>query len=274
MHNFFRSFFTGLVLLITITQCKKESRENGEELSNSKKSDFLIEKSYPHNINSFTEGLFVSQNGEIYESTGSPDDIPSTESVYGVLNLKNGSIDVKSKLDKTIFFGEGIAKCKVKIFQLTYKNKIGFVYDASTHIKLDSFNFESNEGWGLTNINDDFLIMSDGTNVLTFFDPEDYAIKKKVYVKENGQPVHFLNELEYVDGYVFANIYTTNYIVKINAETGDVVKKYDLSELFLKSKQTYPALMEMNGIAYNSKSKSFLVTGKMWPNIYQIKLID
>lgn len=274
MHNFFRSFFTGLVLLITITQCKKESRENGEELSNSKKSDFLIEKSYPHNINSFTEGLFVSQNGEIYESTGSPDDIPSTESVYGVLNLKNGSIDVKSKLDKTIFFGEGIAKCKGKIFQLTYKNKIGFVYDASTHIKLDSFNFESNEGWGLTNINDDFLIMSDGTNVLTFFDPEDYAIKKKVYVKENGQPVHFLNELEYVDGYVFANIYTTNYIVKINAETGDVVKKYDLSELFLKSKQTYPALMEMNGIAYNSKSKSFLVTGKMWPNIYQIKLID
>lgn len=274
MHSFLKSFYIGVVVLITISQCKKETTENNQNSFDSDKSDFLIENSYPHSINSFTEGLFISQNGAVYESTGAPDDIPSTESTYGILNLNDGNIKVKAKLDKKIFFGEGIAYCKGKIFQLTYKNKTGFIYDASSHVKLGSFNYESDEGWGLTNINDDCLIMSDGTNVLTFFDPDNYTVKKKLHVKENGQPLTFLNELEYVDGYVFANIYTTNYIVKIDSKTGEVVKKYDLTKLFLKTKQVYPGLMEMNGIAYNPKNKSFLVTGKMWPNVYQIKLID
>lgn len=243
-------------------------KNNKENIS--VKKDFLLLKTYNHDINSFTEGLFI-HNDVFYESTGSPNDLPSTKSVFGILDIVTGKIDVKNELDKNLFFGEGIALCNNKIYQLTYKNKLGFIYDFKTYDKIGQFKYDNNEGWGITNIENDTLIMSDGTNVLTFLDSKSLKPVKKIYVKEFGIDLDNLNELEYVNGFIYANVYTTNRIVKINSNNGLVIKSYDFSELYNDSKYRNTDALEMNGIAYNEKSNTFFITGKMWPSIYEIK---
>jgi glutamine cyclotransferase len=253
---------------------KKESNENTIKKENDLISnDYKILNVYQHSTNSFIEGLFVDQ-GTIYESTGSPEEIPNTKSVFGILDTKTGQINVKSELDKKIFFGEGIAKCNNKIYQLTYKNKTGFIYDSKTYKQIGIFQFDNNEGWGLTNIKNEALIMSDGTNVLTFLDPKSLKITKKLEVFENNMPVLNLNELEYVDGYIYANIYGTNKIVKIDAKNGIVLRTIDCTALANDSKSKFSGSLEMNGIAYNNKTNTFLITGKLWPCVYEIKLTN
>lgn len=258
--------FTFLLISILIFSCKK--KEN--QIDFSSKKDFFLLNTYKHDINSFTEGLFFD-NDTIYESTGSPNDLTLTKSVFGILNLNTGKIDIKNELDKNLYFGEGIAICDDKIFQLTYLNKVWFIYDSKTFNKIGEFSYDNKEGWGLTNIENDTLIMSDGTNVLTFVDSENLKPVKKIHVTEFGNELHNLNELEYVDGYIYANVYTTNKIVKINSNTGLVVKSYDFSELYFDSKYRNVNSLEMNGIAYNKKTKTFFITGKMWPSIYEVK---
>lgn len=266
-------------ILFFFFSCNKrnEIKENNRVLENNvnKKSitqtNYIVKSIYPHNINSFTEGLFVD-NGIIYESTGSPEDFPNTKSIFGTLDLKTGLISIKAELDNKIFFGEGIAKCNNKIYQLTYKNKTGFVYDSRTYKQIGIFQFDNDEGWGLTNIKDESLIMSDGTNILTFLDPKSLKSTKKLEVFENYMPVLNLNELEYVDGYIYANIYTTNKIVKIDAKNGIVVRTIDFTSLVTDSKSKFSGSLEMNGIAYNNTTNTFLITGKMWPCVYEIKL--
>lgn len=261
MKNIFYFF-----LIIFLFSCN----ENKNIETTKSTDDFLIINTYKHDINSFTEGLFFDFD-TIYESTGSPKDLPLTKSVFGILNLNTGKIDIKSELDKNIYFGEGIALCNKKIFQLTYLNKVGFIYDSKTFNKIGEFNYSNDEGWGLTNIENDTLIMSDGTNVLTFLDCKSLKVVKKIYVTEFGNELHNLNELEYVDGYIYANVYTTNKIVKINPNNGLVMKSYDLSKLYYDSKIRNSNALEMNGIAYNKKSKTFFITGKMWPSIYEVR---
>nr|WP_315170975.1 glutaminyl-peptide cyclotransferase [uncultured Flavobacterium sp.] len=252
--------------------CHKKEVVNLSE-KKSKSVDFETINVYNHGVNSFTEGLFID-NGIIYESTGSPDDLPNTKSEFGILNLKTGIINSKAELDKNVFFGEGIAKCNEKIYQLTYKNKTGFIYDARTFKEIGMFQFESNEGWGLTNVKDELLIMSDGSNILTFLDPKSLKIIKKIEVFDNGIPIPNLNELEYVDGYIYANVYTTNKIVKIDAKSGIVVRTIDFTALYNDSKRKFSGSLEMNGIAYDTNKRTFLITGKMWPTLYEIKIID
>jgi len=267
--------FTVILFSISIN-CKKNEVDNfdNEKLKTtnlSSKIGYEIINIYPHDINSFTEGLFFD-NGFVFESTGSPIDLPSTKSLFGILDLKTGLISAKAELDKKIFFGEGIAKCNDKIYQLTYKNKTGFIYDLKTYKQLGIFQFDNDEGWGLANLKNESLIMSDGTNVLTFLDPKNLKSTKKLEVFENSMPVLNLNELEYVDGYIYANIYTTNKIVKIDAKNGIVVRTIDFTTLYSDSKSKFSGSLEMNGIAYNNKTNTFLITGKMWPCVYEIKL--
>lgn len=272
--NFFGFIFFWIVLFSCNkgkehqVQTPKLENENQQEIN---KIGFSVLNTYSHDINSFTEGLFI-ENGKIYESTGSPEDLPMTKSVIGILNLESGMLDTKVELDKNVFFGEGIAKCKDKIYQLTYKNKTGFIYNSTTFKEEGSFKFDSDEGWGLTTLNDTTLIMSDGTNNLTFINTNNLKTFRKVSVFENNTAVPNLNELEYVKGYLFANVYGTCKIVKIDISTGLVVGSIDLSSLCYEVLNKFSGSLELNGIAFDNKKNTFLITGKMWPNVYEIKL--
>lgn len=260
-------FLLGLIFFL-FTKCGKKSESNETESKVDK--DFKLLNEYKHSTDAFTEGLFFDGN-VLYESTGAPDDLKNTQSEFGILNLQNGKIDVKYRLDKSKYFGEGIAMCSNKIFQLTYKNQIGFVYDAKNYKMIDRFRYDNLEGWGLTNFDDNTLIMSDGTDKITFIDIKNFKVLKKISVLLDGNPVLNLNELEYVDGFIYSNIYNTNYIVKIDCNTGLVHKSFDLSELYFDAKEKNPLSLEMNGIAYNKASNTFYITGKMWSSVYQLK---
>lgn len=230
---------------------------------------FTVENQYPHDINSFTEG-FLFHDDKLFESTGATDNLPQTRSLFGIVDLKTGKIDVKAELDRTIYFGEGIVFLNNKVFQLTYKNQVGFIYDGKTYKNIGKFNYTNREGWGLTT-DGKSLIMSDGTSYLTYLNPESFAVEKVLDVAENDYVVENLNELEYIKGFIYANVWTTNTIVKIDPATGDVVGKLDLSSLSSESKMKSPGSLEMNGIAYDPVNDKVLVTGKMWPTIYEIK---
>lgn len=230
---------------------------------------FTVENQYPHDITSFTEG-FLFHDNKLFESTGAPENLPQTKSLFGIVDLKTGKIDVKAELDKNIYFGEGIVFLNGKIFQLTYKNQMGFIYDGKTFKNIGKFNYANREGWGLTT-DGKSLIMSDGTSYITYLDPTSFAVTKTLDVAENNYVVENINELEYIKGFIYANIWMTNTIVKIDPNTGDVVAKMDLSSLSAESKTKNPTSLEMNGIAYDSITNKVLVTGKLWPTIYEIK---
>jgi glutaminyl-peptide cyclotransferase len=260
-----------ILVALFIISCNEKSTENAQEDSANTISalNFTLLGSYPHDMESFTEGLFVD-NGKIFESTGSPEELAFSKSHYGVLDTLSGKISVKAALDKNKYFGEGIVKFNDKIFQLTYKAQTCFVYDANTHQLLNTFKYNNAEGWGLTH-NGSQLIMSDGSSLLTFFNPDDFSVVKSLQVKEGAYGQDKLNELEYVDGYIYANIWLTNQIVKIDANTGEIVAKADFGSLYLDAQKINPQLMEMNGIAYDAAKGEFLLTGKLWPKVYRVK---
>ncbi len=231
--------------------------------------NFSVVKEYPHDITSFTEG-FLFHDNKLFESTGASPGLPQTRSLFGIVDLKSGKIDVKAEIDRNIYFGEGMVILNGKVFQLTYKNQTGFVYDAKNFKNIGKFTYTNTEGWGLTT-DGKSLIMSDGTSYLTYLDPTSFSVTKVIEVAENDRILDRLNELEYIKGFIYANIWMTNNIVKIDPNTGDVVGKMDLSDLSYQSKTKNPDALEMNGIAYDSLSGKVMVTGKLWPTIYEIK---
>ncbi len=265
-----------VVIAFVITSCEPDKPtenkvtppvvENEPEIPS---IQFSVQNQYPHDLNSFTEG-FLFHDGKLYESTGAPDNLPQTKSLFGEVDLKTGKIDVKAELDRAIYFGEGIAFLNGKIFQLTYKNQTGFIYDAKTFKSIGKFSYTNKEGWGLTT-DGKSLIMSDGTRYITYLDPTSFAVTKVLEVAENNYIVENINELEYINGFIYANVWMTSTIIKIDPTTGDVAGKMDLSNLLAESKTKNPASLEMNGIAYDSVSDKILVTGKLWPTIYDIK---
>lgn len=231
--------------------------------------DYTIIRRLPHDTTSFTEGLLF-HNQILFESTGSPNNLPQTKSTFGPVDLKTGKIISKVELDKSKFFGEGIVFFKNKIYQLTYKNQIGFIYDYKTYKQLGRFSFQNKEGWGFTT-DGTSLIMSDGTNNLTFLDPYNLKVIKTLSVSNSGYAEDFLNELEYINGYIYANIWTKNYIVKIDPESGKVVGLLNLALLTDEAKNKNPNSDVINGIAFDSISDQIYVTGKLWNYIYQIE---
>lgn len=227
-----------------------------------------VTNNFPHDTNLFTEG-FLFHAGRLMESTGAPLDLENTQSLIGVQNLGTGKLSVKVTLDKSKYFGEGIAVLNGKLYQLTYKNQLGFIYDASTFKKISEFKYANLEGWGLTT-DDKSLIMSDGTDNLTYISPNTMSPLKTISVTENGQSLTRINELEFIKGYIYANVYGTNFIVKIDPSNGDVVGKLDLSKVFVTEKNMNPAALEMNGIAYDPIADKVYITGKLWSHIYEI----
>lgn len=232
---------------------------------------YSVDQKIPHSTNSFTEG-FLFYNDQLFESTGSPQNLPATISVYGSVDFNSGEIDIHNQLPKK-YFGEGITILNDKVYQLTYKSREGFIYDFGSRKQLRSFQIPTREGWGLTT-DGESLIMSDGTPDLHFIDPNSLEKTATLRVFDNGRPVNYLNELEYVDGFIYANVYTTDWIIKIDMDNGKVVAKIDLTDLKLEEDRIGDQALETNGIAYHPESKKFYVTGKMWKHIYVINLFN
>lgn len=259
-----------LIGILTVTACKNT---NKDEQSNNTPTipeiSYSIVHSYPHDTTLFTEGLeFYKEN--LYESSGSPDNIPFTRSVIGNYTLPyHSTFDAKIELNKDLYFGEGITFLNDKLYQLTYKNQSGFVYDANTFKKIKEFIYSSDEGWGLTN-NGQNIIMSDGTEKLTFLNPDNLQTVKQLTVTENGMKRDSLNELEYINGYIYANIWLSSYIVKIDTSSGKIVGKIDFSDVVRNARFLKLNAQELNGIAYNPHTKKVFITGKLWPEMYEI----
>ncbi len=263
---------TAIALIFLAAACNND--KPGESISENSDNGpatlkFNVVNIYPHDTTAYTEGFLV-HDGQLYESTGATEDNPSTRSQFGIVDLKTGKIDTKVELDKKKYFGEGIVFLNGKVYQLTWKTKIGFVYDAKTFKKLGEFTFPSAEGWGMTT-DGKYLIMSDGTSNLTYLDPDNYKLIKIVGVTDNNGAVANINELEYIDGYIYANQYETNNLLKIDPSSGKVVARADMTPLKKEAENKYPSAEYMNGIAYDSVTKKVYVTGKLWPNIYEIK---
>lgn len=245
---------------------KKYSRETGNTV---KMIKFSLVETYPHDSDSFTEGFLFYEN-QLYESSGSPEEFPNARSVIGIADLKKGRINVKIGLDRNKYFGEGILFFNDKLFQLTYKNQLGFIYDAKTFKQLGTFSYPNKEGWGMTT-DGHSIIMSDGTNSLTYWNPVNLKEIKKLNVTFNGSSALYMNELEYINGFIYANIWTTNNIAKIDTTTGKIIGIIDLTSLYLKARKENPGSEATNGIAYDSTKDRIFVTGKFWPFIYRIK---
>ncbi|MBK7882419.1 MAG: glutaminyl-peptide cyclotransferase [Chitinophagaceae bacterium] len=229
---------------------------------------YNIINTYPHDTSAYTQGLQF-YNGKLYEGTGDFE----TSSIR-ITDIKTGKVEKKHMMGSDKIFGEGITIFKDKIYQLTWTSKIVYVYDIKNiDAPVATFKWPY-EGWGITN-NGSELIISDGSANLYFVNPDDFKVKSTKQVRDNAGPVLHLNELEYADGFIYANVYQSDYIVKIDPSSGYVTGKIDLPGLLEQyaPKEITPGRTDvLNGIAYDSTNKKFYITGKRWPKLFEIVL--
>ncbi|ALJ14356.1 glutaminyl-peptide cyclotransferase [Sphingopyxis macrogoltabida] len=225
---------------------------------------YRIVQSYPHDTTSFTQGLFWDGD-HLYEGTGQ----------YGRSRVARLDLDTGKALAQTSLpadqFGEGIARWKDQIIGVTWQNGIGHRWSIKDLKPLGNFTY-AGEGWGLTTVGDQ-LVLSDGTSDLRFLDPETMTEQKRVTVRFGGRPISMINELEAIDGQVWANIWMTDFMVRIDPESGDVASLVDLSGLKADAGVSGDDSV-LNGIAWDAKKKRLFVTGKYWPKLYEITLSD
>ena len=220
-----------------------------------------VVRSYPHDPNAFTLGLtFV--DGFLYEGTGH-----KGESSIRKVKLENGEVVQIQRLDSR-YFGEGITIFDDSLIQLTWQANVGFVYDAKTFERRRTFTY-TGEGWGLTH-DGTRLIMSDGSSELRFLDPKTFKETGRVQVTDGGRPVEQLNELEFVKGEIYANVWMVDRIARISPTTGRVLGWIDLGGLL--SPQEAVGVDVLNGIAYDAKGDRLFVTGKWWPKLFEIRV--
>lgn len=227
-------------------------------------SSYRVVATYPHDPNAYTQGL-VFIDGVLYEGTGQ-----WGESELRQVDLDTGTV-VQSHPLADAYFGEGIVVFDDRIYQITWKAGVAFVYDRETFEQIGTFAYEG-EGWGLTT-DGERLIMSDGSDRLTFRDPETFEATGTVVVRAAGQPVTRLNELEYIDGEVWANVYQTDWIVRIDPESGDVVGWLDMRGLKPADDPRWANVDVLNGIAWDADRGRLFITGKDWPELYEIELV-
>jgi glutamine cyclotransferase len=225
---------------------------------------YRVVQEFPHDPEAFTQGL-VYLDGVLYEGTGR-----HGASTLRRVELESGEVTQSVPLDDA-YFGEGIAVFDDRVFQLTWQEQTCFVYDLETFELLDTFDYPT-EGWGLTT-DGERLIMSDGTSRLYFRDPETFEEIGHVEVRDNGEPVFDLNELEYVDGEIWANVWTTDLIARIDPESGRVTGWIDLTGLLELDEAQEESVDVLNGIAYDAETGRTFVTGKLWPTLFEIEVV-
>lgn len=224
----------------------------------------VIVQSYPHSTESYTQGLEFDGN-VLYEGTGDPGQQGKT--TVGQVDLSKGTFTaIKNGLDHT-YFGEGITIMGDELFQLTWRNGKCFVYDKNTMKLLREYTY-TGEGWGLCN-NGQYLIQSDGTERLYFRDPKNFQVVRTIEVYDNKNPRILLNELEYIDNRIYANVYQSNTVLVIEPGTGRVLEEIDASDLEKEGKGSGDVL---NGIAYNKEKKQLFMTGKNWSKLFQVSI--
>jgi glutaminyl-peptide cyclotransferase len=256
----FRRSLLGICLLsVAISFAGRANAQHSDHIDG-----YQIVHAYPHDADAFTQGL-VYVDGFLYESTGR-----NGKSSIRKVDLTTGRVLQHYELANK-YFGEGLTSWDGELVQLTWKDQLGFVYDRSTFAWKRSFQYEG-EGWGLTHDGKQ-LILSDGTPVLRFLDPESFSETKRISVTdEKGHPLSDINELEYVHGEIYANVWHTNQIIRISPRTGKVLGRIDLSGLMDKRQLSDPDAV-LNGIAYDEKGDRLFVTGKLWPKLFEIKVV-
>lgn len=228
--------------------------------------DYEVVNTYPHSTDAYTQGLFY-HDGFLYEGTGQ-----NGKSTLRKVELKTGKVLKSVALEKE-YFGEGISLLNNKIYQLTWESRKGFVYDANTFERVSEFTYPT-EGWGLTT-DGKYLIMSDGSSIIRFLDPETFKEIRRIEVYTNKGSIIYLNELEYINGEIWANVFTQDSILSIDPETGCVTRIVDMRNLLPANLYTGDTEEVLNGIAYDkSRGGNLYVTGKNWPKLYEIKLVQ
>jgi len=224
---------------------------------------YTVVREYPHDPEAYTQGIQYAE-GWLYEGTGN-----YGRSSLRRVELETGEVRQVRDLDES-FFGEGITVFGDHIYQITYRSQVGFVYDRESFEEIRRVYYQNREGWGLTN-NGEELIMSDGTNVIYFLDPEMFTINRQIEVYHDRGPAESLNELEYIKGKIWANRYYTDEIVIIDPATGKVEGRVDLKGILPSSSRT-PTTDVLNGIAWDPAGDRIFVTGKYWPKLFEIRL--
>jgi len=225
-----------------------------------------VVQTFPHDSSAYTQGLVLADS-IFYESTG----------LYGqsdvrIVDRATGQVRKSVPLSPKRF-GEGLVLLEGRLYQLTWQSQVGYVYDAATLAPVDSFHYQG-EGWGLAT-DGRSLIMSDGSDTLRFLDPATFAVTRRLpIVFSTGAPATRLNELEYIGGEIFANVYQSDWIVRIDPGTGLVREVLDLAALPEKAKERSPSEEVLNGIAFDPRTGHLLVTGKHWTTLYELSLTD
>jgi glutaminyl-peptide cyclotransferase len=222
---------------------------------------YTIQHAYPHDPNAFTQGLQYV-DGVLYEGTG----LNGRSSIRKV-KLETGEV-LQQRAVPAAHFGEGIVVWKSELIELTWQSQIAFVYDLATFAPTRTFKY-AGEGWGLTH-DGEHLIMSDGSPQLRVLDPATFAERRRIDVTAGGAPVRNLNELEFVNGEILANIWQTDYIARVSPESGRVTGWIDLSGLLSAAEHRHTDVL--NGIAYDAKHRRLFVTGKLWPTLFEITI--
>lgn len=263
-------FLFALIISIVFIACNNEPKTDTDVLVSNipppTTLSYSLLKVYPHDTAAFTEGLqFV--NGFLYEGTGL-----ENQSFLRKVDLKTGKVLKEHKLS-SLFFGEGITVLNNKIYQITYTNKMGFVYNLEDFKLLQTFDYNI-DGWGMTN-DGKHLIVSDGSSNIFYWDPVTFKEVKRLSVQDNNGLRNNINELEFINGFIYSNVWQKDEILKIDTATGNVVGVIDMSEL----KKLYPELggsndsdKVLNGIAWDSSSNRLFITGKNWSKLFEIKL--
>lgn len=259
-------FFIFLALILSAGQsCKNKNRDTPYEPDKNtpKIMTYSIVGTYPHDTSSYTQGLLI-YNNELYEGTGN----------YGFSKLKK--VDLKTgkplqeiSLDKQ-YFGEGVTILRDTIYQLTWKEKKAFAYTLKDLKKVKEFDIDISEGWGLTTDGAN-LIASNGGSDLYYYEPSTFKLVKTQTVLDGKSPTFNINELEYINGYIYANQYTYPYIFKIDPATGQIVAKADLTAMWNRIKVIDPDADVPNGIAYDAATGKIYITGKWWPELYEVQ---
>lgn len=228
---------------------------------------YSIIETFPHDTSSYTEGLLI-YNGQLYEGTGE-----YGQSKLLQVDLKTGVAKKQLPLDAK-YFGEGIVILRDTVYQLTYRENTGFMYSLPDFKLIKTFPTSFGEGWGMTTDGKE-IIATNGSANLYFFEPGTFQLLRTQAIDFNGSPIVNLNELEYINGFVYANQYTTGNIFKIDAEKGAVVGMINVQPIWDDIKRKFPTNVNLdvpNGIAYDTATSKMYITGKNWPELYEIKL--